>query len=210
MASFKRITAPFDGILTARNADVGQLVAEGSTTTPPLFTVADETRLRVYVQVPQAYSAQIRPGMAATLKVPEHPERTFTAGVVNTSRAISMQTGALTAELWIDNPDQALTPGEYAQVRFPLPPVHGAVRIPASALITRHDGLSVAVLAPNSRVQLQRITVLRDLGPAVEAAGGVAASDRVIDNPPDTLQAGDLVHVAKTPAQNLGAGGARG
>jgi RND family efflux transporter MFP subunit len=196
LASFKRLTAPFAGVVTARNADIGQLVAEGSTTAPPLFTVADERRLRVYVQVPQAYTAQVRPGTVATLSVPEYPGRTFTAKLVNTSSAINAQTGALTAELWIDNADHALKPGEYAQVKFPLPAAQDAVRIPASALITRHDGLAVAVVGPNHRVQIRKLTVMRDLGTAVEAAGGVAPSDAVIDNPADTLQDGDLVRVS--------------
>jgi RND family efflux transporter MFP subunit len=201
LASFKRITAPFDGVVTTRNADIGQLVAEGSTTAPPLFAVADETRLRVYVHVPQAYTAQIRLGMAATLSVPEHPGRTFKAKLVNTSSAIDVQTGALTAELWIDNADHALQPGDYAQVRFPLPAAEGAVRVPASAVITRHEGLAVAVVGPDSRVRIRPITVLRDLGAAVEAAAGVSAGDQVVDNPADTLQTGDLVRIAGASAE---------
>jgi len=209
LASFKRIRAPFAGIVTSRKADIGQLVTEGATGGPPLFTVADEQRLRVYVQVPQAYAAQIRPGMPATLRVPEHPERTFAARLVSTSRAINAQTGALTAELWITNSDHALTPGSYAQVQFPLPAIAGTVRVPASALITRHDGLSVAVLERGNRVQLRRINVVRDLGAAVEAASGVAATDQVVDNPPDTLQPGDLVRVAGASGPRR-KGGARG
>lgn len=210
LASFKRITAPFDGVVTARTADIGQLVTEGSTTTPPLFTLADEKRLRVYVQVPQAYTAQIRTGMVATLSVPEYPGRTFTAKLVNTSSAINAQTGALTAELWIDNPDHTLKPGEYAQVKFPLSAAEGAVRVPASAIITRHDGLAVAVVGQGSRVQIRPITVLRDLGTTVEAAAGVSATDQVIDNPADTLQTGDLVRVAGASAEAHRKGAAHG
>jgi RND family efflux transporter MFP subunit len=201
LESFKRITAPFDGVVTARNADIGQLVAEGSPTSQPLFTVADEKKLRVYVQVPQAYTARVKPGMVATLQAPEYPGRTFTAKLVNTSAAINPASGALTAELWIDNADQALKPGEYAQVRFDLPAAAGALRIPASAIMTRHDGLAVAVVGPNSRVQIRRLIVARDLGAAVEVTGGVTASDRVVDNPADTLQTGDLVRIAGASAE---------
>ena len=210
LESFKRITAPFAGVVTARNADIGQLVAEGSPSSPPLFTVADQQRLRVYVQTPQAYTARIRPGMTATLEVPEYPGRTFTAKLVNTSQAINPATGSLTAELWIDNADQALKPGEYAQVRFDLPPQPGALRIPASALIAQHQGLAVAVVGPNSRVQIRPIRVTRDMGTSVEVAAGVTAQDKVIDNPADTLQAGDLVRIAGASADARRKGGAHG
>jgi RND family efflux transporter MFP subunit len=207
--AYKRLTAPFDGVVTARTADIGQLVTEGSTTTPPLFTVADEKRLRIYVQVPQSYTSQIQTGMVATLSVPEYPGRTFTAKLVNSSSAINSQTGSLTAELWIDNADHALKPGEYAQVKFPLPAAAGTVRIPASAILTRHDGLAVAVVGPDHKVQIRRLTVLRDLGASIEAAAGVKSTDPVIDNPSDTLQTGDLVRVAGASAVARG-GAARG
>lgn len=210
LESFKRITSPFDGVVTARNADIGQLVAEGAPTIPPLFTVADEKKLRVYVQVPQSYTAQVKPGMAASLTVPEYPGRTFGARLVNTSTAINSASGAQTVELWIDNPDQALKPGEYAQVRFDLPAADRALRIPASAVIARHDGLAVAVVGPDSRVQIRKLTVARDLGAAVEVAGGVTAGDKVVDNPADTLQSGDLVRIAGASAEAHAPGGAKG
>jgi RND family efflux transporter MFP subunit len=210
LESFKRITAPFAGLVTARNADIGQLVVEGSPSSPPLFIVADQQRLRIYVQTPQAYTARIRRGMTATLEVPEYPGRTFTAKLVNTSGAINPTTGSLTAELWIDNADQALKPGEYAQVRFDLPAQPGALRIPASALITQHQGLAVAVVGPRGRVQIRPIRVTRDMGTSVEVAAGVTAQDRVIDNPADTLQAGDLVRVAGASAEARRQGGAHG
>jgi RND family efflux transporter MFP subunit len=210
LESFKKITAPFDGIVTARTADIGQLVAEGAPTTPPLFTVADEQRLRIYVQAPQAYIAQFRAGMVATLTVPEYPGRSLQAKLVSTSSAVNAATGALTVELWIDNADHMLKPGEYAQVSFPLSATPGAVRVPASAVITRHSGLAVAVVGPNGRVQIRPLTVTRDLGAAVEVAGGVAAGDAVIDNPADTLQTGDLVRVSGASAEAHGRGAAHG
>ena len=201
LSSFKRITAPFAGVVTARNTDIGQLIAEGSPTSPPLFTVADDTRLRVYVRVPQSYTAQIQPGMTATLTVPEYPGRTFTATLKNTSGAIGAGTGAQLTELWIGNADHGLKPGEYAQVKFDLPAAAGSLKVPASAIISSHDGMSVAVVGPNNRVQIRRLTVTRDLGSSVEVAGGVTPADRVVDNPADTLQAGDLVRVAGASAE---------
>ena len=210
LESFKRITAPFDGVVTARNADIGQLVAEGAPTSQPLFIVADEKKLRVYVQVPQAYTSQIKPGLSATLTVPEYPGQTFTAKLVNVASSISGVTGAQTSELWIDNPNQVLKPGEYAQVRFTVPAASGSLRIPASAVIARHDGLAVAVVGPNSRVQIRKLTVARDLGAALEVSGGVTVADNVIDNPADTLQSGDLVRIAGASAEAHRHGGAHG
>jgi RND family efflux transporter MFP subunit len=201
LASFKRITAPFGGVVTARNTDIGQLIASGSPTGAPLFNVADEQRLRIYVRVPQSYTAQIHPGMAASLTVPEYPGRTFTATLVNSSGALTAQTGALLAELQIDNADHALKPGEYAQVTFALPTQPGGVRVPASALITKHAGMAVAIVGPGSRVVIKPIEIVHDLGASVEVAGGLNPTDKVIDNPADTLQAGDLVRVAGASAE---------
>jgi RND family efflux transporter MFP subunit len=201
LESFKKIVAPFDGLVTTRNADIGQLVSAGDPTTPPLFTVADEQRLRIYVQVPQAYTALIQPGMTATLSVPEYPGRLFRARVVSTSTAVNTTTGALTAELWYDNPDHVLKPGDYAQVTFDLPAPPGTVRVPASALLSRHYGLAVAVVGPNHRVQIRRLDVVRDLGSAVVVAGGLSPGEPVIDNPADTLQQGDEVRVARPAAE---------
>jgi multidrug efflux pump subunit AcrA (membrane-fusion protein) len=142
--------------------------------------------------------------MVAQLQVPEHPGQSFAAKLMNTSNAIN-SSGAQTAELWIDNADRALQPGAYAEVKFDLPSAPGVLRIPASALITRHSGLAVAVVGPNDRVEIRPITVTRDLGPAVEVAAGVTVADRVIDNPGDTIQTGDQVHVAGVTPQPRGA-----
>jgi len=202
LAAFKRITAPFAGVVTSRSADIGQLIAAGAPASAPLFTVADETRLRVYVRVPQNYTAQVQRGMTATLTVPEYPGRTFEAKLVNTSGAIAAGTGAQLCELWIDNADHALKPGEYAQVRFSLPPVQGAVQLPSSALLIRHSGPAVAIVGPGARVAIKPVTLTADLGAVVEiAAGGVSGADRVIDNPTETLQPGDIVRIAGASAE---------
>jgi len=201
---FKRIVAPFDGIVTARNTDVGQLIAAGAPTDPGLFTVSDVHRLRIYVNVPQSYSSQLKLGMAATLAVPEHPGQTFQATLVNTSGAIGAQSGTLLVELQIDNSAGQLKPGDYAQVSFALPTDASQVRVPASALVFRHKGMAVATLGPDGRVLFKPITIGVDEGSYVDVAAGLGPSDRVIDNPPDSLETGDKVNVATAPPTKVG------
>jgi RND family efflux transporter MFP subunit len=197
LESFKRIVAPFDGVVTARTAHVGALVAAGTPNDPGLFTVADVHRLRIYVHVPQVYSSELTAGMEASVTVPEFPGREFTARLASTSEAVGAQSGALTAELQIDNPDQALKPGDYAQATFKLAPAaQGTLRLPASALMFRQKGMAVGVVDAQSRAHLRYVTLRRDLGASVEIATGLSASDRVINNPPDSLEDGEKVRVA--------------
>ncbi|MDB5482059.1 MAG: efflux transporter, family, subunit [Caulobacteraceae bacterium] len=205
LEGFKRITAPFDGVVTTRSTDIGALISVGGPTDTPLFTVADEKRLRIYVQVPQNYSADVRPGMTASFTVPEHPGKVFTANVAASADAITPQSGSLLVQLQIDNTDRQLKPGDYAQVRFALPSDNGAIRAPASALMFRDAGMSVAVVGSGGRVAIRPVTIGRDLGATVEIASGLTAADRVIDNPPDSLRAGDLVRVAAPQAGRTGA-----
>lgn len=202
LESFKRIVAPFDGVVTARTAHVGALVAAGTPNDPGLFTVADVHRLRIYVHVPQAYSAELTPGMAASVTVPEYAGREFQATLASTSGAVGAQSGALLAELQIDNPDQALKPGDYAQATFKIAPSSNAtLRLPSSALMFRQQGMAVGVVDAQSRAHIRYIAIRHDLGASVEIATGVAATDRVINNPPDSLQDGEKVRVAApTPA----------
>jgi len=196
LESFKRITAPFDGLVTTRSTDIGALISVGGPNETPLFTVADEKRLRIYVQVPQSYSGDIRPGMSADFTAPEHPGRVFTAQLAASADAVTPQSGTQTIQLQIDNADKALKPGDYVQVRFPLPPGNGAVRVPASALVFRDSGMAVAVVGADGRAAIKPITIARDFGATVEVASGLSAADRVIDSPPDSLRAGDAVRIA--------------
>jgi len=198
--AFKRITAPFDGMVTGRTTDIGALIAAGAPNDPGLFTVADVHRLRIYVKVPQSYSADIRPGAAATLSVPEHPGQSFTATLASTNGAVSDQSGTMLVELQIDNASGALKPGDYAQVRFTLPPSTGVIRLPTSALMFRRQGMAVATVGPNNHVVLKYIAVARDLGTSVEVASGLSPSDRVIDNPPDSLASGEIVRIGGAAA----------
>jgi RND family efflux transporter MFP subunit len=201
LQSFKNITAPFDGVVTSRSAQVGQLIAAGTPTDPALFTVADEHRVRIYVNLPQNYSAQVRPGMTADLTAPEYPGRVFHAEVASTARAVNAQSGSMTVELQTDNTDGALKPGEYAMVAFNLPSTGTVMQVPASALLIRHSGVAVAVVGPDNHVQIKPLTIARDLGGKVEVAAGLQPSDRVIDNPADTLANGDLVRISGASAE---------
>ena len=196
MAAFKRILAPFDGVVTQRSTDVGALISVGGGADAPLFTVADVHRLRIYVRVPQSYSAAIKPGLSASLTVPEYPGRTFPATMVNNSGAVSDQSGTVLVEFQNDNPDGLLKPGEYAQVSLKLPAGGSTVLVPASALMFKHEGMVVAAVDPHNHVVMKPLTIARDLGTAVEATAGVALTDRVIDSPPDSIANGDLVRIA--------------
>ena len=160
-----------------------------------LFTVSNISKIRAYVQVPQAASAAIRPGLTASLTLPEYPGKTFLARYVTGSGAIGEQSGALLVELSADNPDGALKPGAYADVKLQLPALKGGLRLPATVLIYRAGGAQVAVVDSASRVVLRDVKIARDLGSVIELASGVSTSDRVVDSPPDSLQSGDLVRV---------------
>ncbi len=191
---FKRLVAPFDGIVTSRTVDVGALVTTG-TTTPALFTVSDQHRMRLYVNVPENYAAAIRPGLKVTFTVPQAPGRTFSADLVASAGAVNQASGTTLVQFGTDNPDGALQPGGYAQVTVPLPAGINGVRLPATALMFRDQGMVVATVNGEGRVHLKRIDIVRDLGPAVDATG-VSKSDRIIDNPTDSLAEGDKVEVA--------------
>ena len=205
LEGFKRIAAPFDGVVTERNANIGALVnaGAGSSSASALFKVSDVHLLRVYVQVPQSSSALVRKGMKASLALPQYPGRAFPATVESDAGAVSGQSGTLLVELEVANLDGALKPGDFVQVRFDLPAASGVVRVPASALIFRAEGLQIATVTPDGRAHLRTVSVARDLGAQVELNGGVGAGDRMIDTPPDSLEDGDLVRIA--PAD----GGAR-
>ena len=196
MKTFAQIVAPFDGVVTKRTADVGALVNAGPAASGnPLFAVSDIHALRLYVNVPQSYSAQIVPGMTVSLTVPEYPGRTFSAKLSSTSNAISAQSSALLVEFEVDNAGNILKPGDSGQVSMQMPKGVAALRLPASALMFRAAGLQVATLDGNGRVKMKPIIIGTDMGTQVTVASGIAARDRVIDNPPDSLANGDAVRV---------------
>ena len=151
----------------------------------PLFTVADVHRIRVYVSVPQNYSAEIRPGVTAQLTLPEYPGRTFSATLDGSANAISEKSNALLVEFLADNPQAQLKPGGYAQVTIHVPTQQNVVTIPASALIFDQNGLQVATVGAGDRIRMKHIKIARDLGTEVEIDSGIDRHDRIVDNPPE-------------------------
>jgi RND family efflux transporter MFP subunit len=197
LESFKRITAPFDGVVTERNTDIGALINAGSGigggSGPVLFRIADVRRMRIFVQVPQRISADIQEGLAADLHLPQYPGKAFKATVATTSHAITMSSRSLLVELHADNPDGLLQPGAYTEVHFHLPSDPDLLHVPTSALLFRNHGPKMAVIGENSRVELKKVTLGRNLGSQVEVLTGLTPIDRVVNNPPDSLADGDLV-----------------
>jgi RND family efflux transporter MFP subunit len=194
---FERILAPFDGVVTARDTDVGALINAGSGGIgQELFTVSDVKQLRVYVQVPQSYAPDVRSGTTATLSVPEYPGQHFAARVIASADSVSASSGTTLVQLLVDNADGKLLPGGFASLQFKLPVQPNAVRVPASALVFDARGLTVATLGANGQVVFKKVTINRDFGDSVEIGSGLVATDRVIDTPPDGLVDGDRVQVA--------------
>ncbi len=202
---FKSIVAPFSGIVTARRTDIGALINAGAAG-QELFRVADSHRVRVYVDVPQPYAAVVRKGAAATLKVPERPEQAFSAVVTDSSQAISESSRTMLVQLEADNPKGLLLPGSYVDVHFAPAEQTATLRLPVSALIFRREGLQVAVVGEGGKVAFRKVELGRDYGTEVEVVAGLAANERVIDNPPDSLSDGDVVRVAAPAAARAGGG----
>ena len=195
--AYTRIIAPFDGVVTTRTVDVGNLVTVGTaTSTTPLFTVSDQTKMRIYVRLPQNYASDVRPGMTVTFTVPQYPNRVFHATLEANAGAVAAATGTELLQFGTDNSDHALQPGAYASMHFPLPSGANGIRLPATALTFRDAGMQVAVVDASNHVRLKTVNILRDNGNTVDVSGGVDPSDRIIDNPADALQEGDPVRIA--------------
>jgi RND family efflux transporter MFP subunit len=198
LQGFSRIIAPFAGVVTSRSTQIGQLVSAGAGTAQPLFTVSDVSKMRVYVRVPQVYSAELKPGLHAQLTLPEYPGRTFDAVMTRTADAVDQQSGTVLVELQAANGDGALKPGAYAQVKFPITGTSGSVVVPASAILYRSDGTLVATVGPDNKAVLHQIKIGRDMGDTLEVTSGLRKDDRLIDSPPDSLVNGDPVKIAQT------------
>jgi RND family efflux transporter MFP subunit len=195
LQSFARVSAPFDGVVTARNTDVGALVVAGGASGQALFHVSSTKKLRVYVNTPESLAAGIAPGLKADLSFAAQPGKTFPAKVVSTSTAISANTRTLLTQLEVDNASGTLLPGAYAEVHFKLPTRLDTVRVPGNALLFRADGLSVATVDAHDALQIKTITQGRDFGKEVEVLSGLQASDRIVLNPPDSAISGTPVRV---------------
>ena len=200
LESFKSLTAPFDGVVTARKTDIGALINAGGGTGQELFEVSDLSRVRLYVDVPQAFAAELKPGQKAHFDLPQYPGRSFEAVLVTTSDAIQPGQGSMLVQLQADNADGALQAGAYAEVHFDLPGDAKLVRLPATALAPTDQGVAVALLGADGKVAFKPIQLGRDFGDTVEVASGLSPTDRVIDNPPETLANGDTVRLADAPA----------
>jgi RND family efflux transporter MFP subunit len=192
LTSFENVTAPFDGVITARNVDVGTLIDAGAGR--ELFHLATDDVLRVYVNVPQVYSRAMQPGVVAGLTVPEHAGRTFDGKIVRNSNAIDPASRTLLVEVDVDNHKHELFPGDYAQVHFKLEGGRPSLILPVPTLIFRGDGLRVAVVR-DGKARLVPITMGRDDGKTVEVASGLTPADLVVQNPPDSIIDGEEVHV---------------
>jgi RND family efflux transporter MFP subunit len=195
--AYTRVIAPFDGVVTTRTVDVGNLVTIGTaTSTTPLFTVSDQTKMRIYVRLPQNYASYVRPDMSVNFTVPQYPTRVFNATLVANAGAVVATTGTVLLQFGTDNSDHALQPGAYANVRFPLPLGANGIRLPATALMFRDAGMQVATVDSANHIRLKTIKILRDNGANVDVGGGITPADRIIDNPADALQEGDSVRIA--------------
>jgi RND family efflux transporter MFP subunit len=201
--AFANIVAPFDGVVTARNVDVGSLVRADGADTPGLFTVADIHKMRVYIPAPETYLADLKDGMKATLELPEYPDRTFEATIVTTSHAIDPKSRTLLVELLADNKDGVLAPGAFTRVHFRIPPDPNTFTIPASALLFRDAAPKVAIVGPDNRIVLKEVHIVRDLGTAVEIAGGVSQDERIVSNPPDSIGDGEEVRVMVAAGEKM-------
>jgi len=211
LQSFERIVAPFDGVITARNLDIGQLVTPaGSTTTPGSGTVSGSKEifdlsaigtLRVFINVPQIYAPDAKNGVTATLTLPQYPGRTFRGKLVRSSSAVDPATRTLLAEVDVDNRSGELLPGSYAEVHLNVSTNVPALIVPVSALILEPDGLHVATVDATNHAHIVRVTEGRDSGSTMEILGGLAPGQSIIANPPDSLTDGELVRVVTPDAE---------
>jgi RND family efflux transporter MFP subunit len=197
---YKRIVAPFDGLVTTRATDVGALINAGAGGGPALFVVSDTSRLRAFVNVPQSYVPSIKIGTKARVTVPEYPGRSFPATVEASAQSVEAASGTTRMQLVVDNAAGELMTGAFANVSLDLPGPDVAINVPASALIFDQDGLRVATVDAGNRVVLKTITIARDMGRTVEIGSGLGPDDRIIESPQDGIATGDEVRIANSPA----------
>jgi RND family efflux transporter MFP subunit len=198
LVSFEKVYAPFDGVITARNTDIGDLINSGSTANvkTDLFHIAQPGTLRVYVNVPEEYSRGIKDGMTAALALAEFPGRTFEGKLVRTADAINMTTRTLLVEIDVDNPTNTLLTGSYAEVHLKVPAQNSTFIIPVNTLIFRSEGLRVGVVK-NDKVTLTPVTPGHDFGNQIEIVAGLKPDDQIVINPPDSIVTGQQVQIVQ-------------
>jgi RND family efflux transporter MFP subunit len=206
LESFKRVYAPFSGVITKRNVDIGTLInaGNGGTSTREMFDLAQTDPLRVYVATPQTYANTIHDGLKACLELSEFPDRNFCGKVVRSAGAVDPATRTLLTEVDVPNPSNVLLEGEYAQVHFDAKLTGEHLAVPNNALLFRPSGTMVAVVDSNNRVNLKKLTIGRDLGTSVEVVGGITANDAFVINPPDALDQGEDVKIAQPSGGSQG------
>jgi len=205
LQAFEKIYAPFNGVITARNTDIGALIDSGSSggTRTELFHIAQPDKLRVYVNVPEAYSQAAKPGLTAQLVLSEFPGRPFPGTLIRTAEAIDQSTRTLLVEIRVNNPTGTLFSGAYAEVHLKLPSAATAFILPVNTLLFRAEGLRVVAVDGNHRTELKPITLGHDFGSEVEVVAGLTGNESIVVNPPDSIVAGEEVRVAQ-PAANSG------
>ena len=205
---FKHLIAPFDGIVTARETDIGALINVGASGGTELFVVSDTSKLRVYVNVPQNFVPSVPPGTKATISVPEHPGKTYSGTVEASAQSVTPSSGTTLMQIIVDNTAAEMMPGDYASIHLDVNPAGSVLSVPSSALIFDAKGLSIATVDGSQRVQLKSVSIARDLGTVVEIASGLVPGDRVIENPPDGVENGAAVRLIGAPSVEV-AGGAK-
>jgi RND family efflux transporter MFP subunit len=199
LVQFKKILAPFDGIIAIRNTDIGNLINAGSgITSAPLFRIVQSDRLRVYINIPQYYTGNIIRGLTIQLYFMEHPRKIFLAKLLDNANAIDPTTRTLLVQFIIDNSDYLLKPGSYTEVHLRFSVNKNNVRLPVSALIFRAQGAQIATIDHQGRVILKSITIGRNFGDNLEILSGVNPGDKIIINPPDSVFGGEKVKVVTT------------
>ncbi len=208
LKGFLTLVAPFDGVVTARNTDIGALIDAG-VGRRDLFRVADIHAMRIYTSVPQAYAAKMKTGLLARLLLPQYPGREFEAKVIANANAITLNSRTLLVQLLAENRDGALWPGAFGQIRFQLPPEGAPLSIPAGALVFLNGKPQVATLDDKNRVRLKTITIARDLGTTLEISAGLTPRDRVIKSPWQSIRDGVVARVKEEKDENAERGAAK-
>lgn len=198
LVSFEKVTAPFDGVITARATDIGALINSGSNTAAnPLFRIEQTNPLRIYVRIPQSISSRLQKNMSVNLYFLEHPQHQFKAKLLDTAQAIDPVTRTLLAQFVINNTNELLLPGSYTEVRFALPYSSQTIKLPVNTLLFQSQGLQVAVVRNQRQIILNSVVVNRDFGAEVEIVSGVKPGDQVVLNPPDSISNEQPVRVVK-------------
>jgi RND family efflux transporter MFP subunit len=200
LESFKRVLAPFDGVVTARNTDIGALINAGESSGTELFRVADTERLRVYAQVPELYATAVTAGLKAELHFAEQPGKSYEVDAVRTSNALDPSARTLQVELDLDNRQGGLFPGAYTEVHFKLPSSSQTLRLPANTVLFRAAGLQVATVNNDDTIKLKNFVQGRDFGKTIEVLDGLTPNDVVVINPPDSITDGVAVRIAPQPS----------